>query len=53
MALILDGDDLYEVSDEDVEYEQDGSGFWLLASEDEDSEDFYEFCDVSVEPDEG
>lgn len=35
----------YEVADEDVELEADGSGFWFLAAEDEDSEEFYEFCD--------
>lgn len=45
MALIDDGDeDSYlEVPDEDCEFEEDGSGFWLLAAEDEDSEDFYAF----------
>lgn len=49
MALILDGEDLYEVSDEDCEFEADGSGFWLLAEGDEDSEDFYAFEDAEAE----
>jgi hypothetical protein len=41
--MLLYGDDgeLYEVPEEDVELEPDGSGFWLLAADDEDSEDFY------------
>ena len=34
--------DCYEVAEEDCEVE--GDGFWLLASEDEEFEDFYEFC---------
>jgi hypothetical protein len=39
------GEELYEVPEDDCEYEPDGSGFYYLASEDEDSEDFYEFVD--------
>lgn len=35
----------YEVEADDVELAEDGSGFWLLASEDEEFEEFYEFCD--------
>lgn len=34
----------YEVAAEDVELEPDGSGFWLLAAEDEEFEEFYQFC---------
>lgn len=46
--MLLYGDDgeLYEVPEEDTEMEDDGSGFWYLAADDEDSEDFYEFVDV-------
>jgi hypothetical protein len=35
----------FEVDEADCELEPDGSGFWLLAAEDEEDEDFYEFCD--------
>lgn len=36
--------DCYEVDEADCELEPDGSGFWLLAAEDEEFEDFYHFC---------
>ena len=50
--LILDEDGtVWEVDAEDVELEPDGSGFWLLAAEEEDEEDFYEFVDVEIELD--
>jgi hypothetical protein len=52
MALILEGDEVFEVADEDVELEPDGSGFWLLAAEGEDSEEFYALEDVEYELDE-
>lgn len=41
-----------EVPDEDVELEADGSGFWLLAADGEDEEEFYEFEEVEFEADE-
>jgi len=42
--MILYEDGLrYEVDDCDVELDE--GGFWLLASEDEEFEEFYEFCD--------
>lgn len=51
MALILEGDEVFEIDEADVEYEPDGSGFWLLAAEGEDSDEFYELCDVEYELD--
>lgn len=47
-SVYLYGDDgeLYEVDVDDVEFEDDNSGFWLLAAEGEDHEDYYEFVDV-------
>ncbi len=44
-----DGDEVEfeEVPDEDCEVE--GDGFWLLAADDEDFEEFYEFVDVEFE----
>lgn len=44
--MLLYGEDgeLYEVPEEDCEL--DGEGFWYLAADDEESEDFYEFVDV-------
>ncbi len=40
MALIDDGgEDYLEVPDEDCEFEEDG--FWYLAGEDEEDEEFY------------
>lgn len=49
MLLFGDDGELYEVPEEDVEV--DGDGFWLLAADDEDSEDYYDFVDVEVEED--
>jgi hypothetical protein len=46
---ILDGDDVFEVPADDCEPE--GNGFWLLAADGEDEEEFYEFLDVEVELD--
>lgn len=48
MLILEDNGDVNEVPDEDCEVE--GDGFWLLAAEDEEFEDFYEFVDVSFEP---
>lgn len=45
MILIEDNGDEYEVDEADVELEPDGSGFWLLAADDEEFEEFYEFVD--------
>lgn len=44
MALILEDGEEFEVSDEDCEFEEDGSGFWLLTESGED-EDFYEYVE--------
>lgn len=44
--LLGDDGELYEVDVDDVEFEDDNSGFYLLADEGEDTEDFYEFVDV-------
>lgn len=42
--FLYDDDGLrYEVDADDCEVE--GDGFWLLAAEGEDTEDFYTFCD--------
>lgn len=48
-VFLLDGDDVFEIPADDVELEADGSGFWLLAADGEDEEEFYEFCDVEIE----
>lgn len=45
--LILDDDGtVYEVDADDCEVE--GDGFWLLAAEGEDEDEFYDFVDVEV-----
>jgi hypothetical protein len=50
-VLLLDDDGtVYEIPADDVEF--DGDGFWLLAAEGEDEEEFYELVDVEVELDE-
>lgn len=49
MALMLEGDEVFEVPDEDCEFEPDGSGFWYLAADGEDEEEFYELADVELE----
>lgn len=42
--LLRDEDgELWEVDEDDCELEPDGSGFWYLAADGEDFEDFYEF----------
>lgn len=41
---LIDGEDLYEVDESDCEFE--GNGFWLLASDDESEEEFYELCEA-------
>lgn len=41
-----------EVPDEDCELEADGSGFWYLAAEDDEFEEFFEFEDVEFEDEE-
>lgn len=49
--LILDDDgSVYEVPADDCEVE--GDGFWYLAAEDENEDEFYEFVDVEIELDE-
>ena len=40
-------EEVFEVPEEDCELE--GNGFWLLAAEGEDEEEFYEFCEIDVE----
>ncbi len=45
---LIDGDDLYEVEESDVELEADGSGFWVCDSDDG-SESFYDFCELDEE----
>lgn len=45
MLLIDDNGDLWEVDEADCELEADGSGFWYLAADAEESEDFYAFTD--------
>lgn len=45
MLLIEDNGDCYEVDDSDCELSDDGTGFYVLAAEGEDFEDFYEFVD--------
>lgn len=45
MFLYDEAGELWEVPEEDVELEADGSGFWLLAADDEEFEDFYAFED--------
>jgi hypothetical protein len=48
--LILDDDgSVFEVPADDCELEADGSGFWYLAAEGEDFEEFYEFVEIDVE----
>ena len=50
-VLLLDDDGtVYEIPADDVELE--GDGFWLLAAEGEDEEEFYELVDVEIELDE-
>lgn len=49
MALILDGDEVFEVPEEDVERE--AGGFWLLAADGEDEEEFYAEEEVEYEED--
>jgi hypothetical protein len=47
-VLLLDDDGtVFEIPADDVEI--DGDGFWLLATEGEDEECFYEFVDVEIE----
>jgi hypothetical protein len=50
MLILEDDGSVFEVPDDDCEVE--GDGFWLLAADGEDEEEFYEFCDVEVELDE-
>jgi hypothetical protein len=45
MALIVEDGEEFEVPDEDCEFEEDGSGFWLLAAEGEDEDEFYEYVE--------
>lgn len=49
MILIEDNGDEYEVADEDCEESEDGTGFYLLAAEDEESEEFYEYVESDEE----
>lgn len=46
MYILDDNDTLWEVDPADCEVAEDGSGFWYLAADGEDEEEFYEFCDV-------
>jgi hypothetical protein len=45
MLLYDEAGELWEVPEEDCELSEDGSGFYLLAAEDEEFEDFYEFVE--------
>lgn len=51
MLILDENDELFEVPADDCELEADGSGFWYLAADGEDEEEFYEFVDVEVELD--
>jgi hypothetical protein len=51
MALILESDEVFEVADDDVEEDPSGLGFWLLAAEGEDEEEFYSYEEVEYELD--
>lgn len=51
MFLYADDGELYEVPDTDCELDSGADGFWLLAAEDEDHEDFYAFVDVEDDGD--
>ncbi len=44
--LLIDEEtgECFEVEESDCEFED--NGFWLLAADDEDSEEFYEFVDA-------
>lgn len=46
MALILENNEVYEVSDDDVEEDPSGLGFWYLAADGEDEEEFYSYEEV-------
>lgn len=50
MLILEDDGSVYEVPADDCELECDG--FWLLAADGEDEEEFYEFVDVEIELDE-
>lgn len=50
--LILENDEVYEVPEGDVEEDPSGLGFWLLAAQDEDEEEFYSYEEVEYELDE-
>jgi hypothetical protein len=50
--LVLENDEVYEVPADDVELAPDGTGFWLLAADGEDEEEFYEYVEVEYELDE-
>lgn len=52
MVLILENDEVYEVPADDVEQDPSGLGFWLLAAEGEDEEEFYSYEEVEYELDE-
>lgn len=52
MALILENDEVFEVPDADVEEDPSGLGFWYLAAEGEDEEEFYSYEEVEYELDE-
>lgn len=51
MLLFANDGELYEVPDSDCELADDDSGFYLLAAEGEDEEDFYVFVDVDADDD--
>lgn len=47
MLILDENDELFEVPADDCEVE--GNGFWYLAADGEDEEEFYEFCDVECD----
>lgn len=47
MLILEDDGSIYEVPADDCEVEDDG--FWYLAADGEDEEEFYEFVDVEFE----
>jgi hypothetical protein len=50
--LLLENDEVYEVPADDVEEDPSGLGFWYLAADGEDEEEFYEYVEVEYELDE-
>lgn len=43
LILVDEDGSEYDVEASDVEEDEDGTGVWLLAAEDEEFEDFYEY----------